>query len=247
MKSEKKLKRRFYLQFGMWFLVGIVLGFALIFIEDFNLSISSIKPTIVSVAPYILLIYIIVMIAAICILVSKSKKLLEQENDDLYDVIDKKLSKSMVLINALLLGGFILFGLSFYNIKESSMSLIVTTLIVIVQVISLFFCAEEQNKIVKMVIKLNPEKKGNIYDSKFQQDWLKSCDELERQIIYEACFNLYSLMNKVISSLLIAIIVLGMVFDFGLLPLLIVGFLYSVLVFGYLYYTNKLEKNKTGK
>ena len=39
--------------------------------------------------------------------------------------------------------------------------------------------------------RLNPEKQGNVLDTKFQKQWISSCDEGERMAIYKAGFAAY--------------------------------------------------------
>ena len=37
-----------------------------------------------------------------------------------------------------------------------------------------------QQKIVDLERRINPEKRGSVYDMKFQKTWMDSCDEAER-------------------------------------------------------------------
>ena len=41
-----------------------------------------------------------------------------------------------------------------------------------------------------------PEKKGNVFDVKFQKDWYESCDELEKLQIGNACYKTFKCINK---------------------------------------------------
>lgn len=47
------------------------------------------------------------------------------------------------------------------------------------------------NRAVKLEKQLNPEKRGNIFDTKFQKQWIGSCDEAEQRIIHQAGFQGY--------------------------------------------------------
>ena len=40
-----------------------------------------------------------------------------------------------------------------------------------------------QQKLVDTTKRLNPEKHGSVYDTKFHEKWLASCDEAERAVI----------------------------------------------------------------
>ena len=44
---------------------------------------------------------------------------------------------------------------------------------------------------VNFIKRINPEKRGDVLEMKFQQTWLASCDEGERAIIYQAAFKAY--------------------------------------------------------
>lgn len=243
--KEKTNKLKFYGSFALWFLVGMILGILSILERRYEIlstnNLEVIKDFIISISPYLLLLNTVLCIVVIHIIISKNSKLLEKNDDSLYDLVERSLSKALVWSSALIFINFLLFGLGFYNIKYNSMNVIFSFVIIAVFIISLFVAIMYQNKIVNMVKQMNPEKKGDVYDKKFGEKWLDSCDELEKMIIYKACYKLYELMSKVISSLFIAFTVLGMVYDIGILVVIILGFLQCVLVFGYMYYATKLE------
>ena len=44
---------------------------------------------------------------------------------------------------------------------------------------------------------INPEKKGSIYDMKFQNKWLENCDEAERYMTYKCSFKTFKVMQTV--------------------------------------------------
>ena len=55
-----------------------------------------------------------------------------------------------------------------------------------------------QVRYVKMVQRIYPEKKGDPASMKFQEQWLASCDEAEKEEIYEASYKTYLLTGKVL-------------------------------------------------
>ena len=67
--------------------------------------------------------------------------------------------------------------------------------------------------------RINPEKRGSVYDTKFQKTWMDSCDEAERAQIGQACYRAYMVGTKVCIFLWVALLILNFVFDFGLLPI----------------------------
>ena len=76
-----------------------------------------------------------------------------------------------------------------------------------------------QQKIVDLERRINPEKRGSVYDMKFQKTWMDSCDEAERAQIGQACYRAYMVGTKVCIFLWVALLILNFVFDFGLLPI----------------------------
>lgn len=243
--KEKTNKLKFYGSFALWFLVGMIIGFLFILERRFEIlsiiKLEVIKDFIISISPYLLLLNTVLCIIVIQGNISKNSKLLEKNDDALYDLIDRSLSKALGWTSALIFINFLLFGIGFYNIKYSSMNVIFSFVIIAIFIISSIVAVIYQNKIVNMVKQMNPEKKGDVYDKKFGEKWLDSCDELEKMIIYKTCYKLYELMSKVISALFIAFTILGMFYDIGILVVIILGFLQCVLVFGYMYYGTKLE------
>ena len=73
--------------------------------------------------------------------------------------------------------------------------------------------------IVDLERRINPEKRGSVYDMKFQKTWMDSCDEAERAQIGQACYRAYMVGTKVCIFLWVALLILNFVFDFGLLPI----------------------------
>lgn len=53
-----------------------------------------------------------------------------------------------------------------------------------------------QQKTVDLVKEMNPEKKGSIYDEKFQKLWWKAATRPERRQIGQASYKAYSTASK---------------------------------------------------
>lgn len=67
-----------------------------------------------------------------------------------------------------------------------------------------------QNKIVKAVKGLYPEKRGNVFDMKFQKNWYESCDEAERQQIGQAARKSMQATSNAILALFLITMLLGL-------------------------------------
>ena len=80
-----------------------------------------------------------------------------------------------------------------------------------------------QQKMVNLAKEINPEKKGSIYDMKFQDKWLENCDEAERFAVYKCSFKTFKTM-QLTGMVLWLICLLGqMVFGTGAFATIIVA------------------------
>lgn len=102
-----------------------------------------------------------------------------------------------------------------------------------------------QQKAVDLTRRMNPEKRGSVYDTRFQKKWLESCDESERRQIGEASRKAYAVTNRVCLWLWLALVVLGLVFDIGMLPVLMVMLPWGAMQLTYI--LTCIRMNKTGK
>lgn len=93
-----------------------------------------------------------------------------------------------------------------------------------------------QQKTVDLEKRMNPEKHGSVYDTKFQKKWLESCDESERQQIGQACYRAYMVTGRVCMGLWLVLVILSMVFKMSVLPVFVL-----LLVWGTMQVTYTLE------
>ncbi len=91
---------------------------------------------------------------------------------------------------------------------------------------------------------MNPEKRGSVYDMKFQKKWMDSCDEAERRQIGQACYAAYRVTGNLCIGLWLALMILGFVYDIGILPLFSVMLIWGVMQVSYVLASMKLEHGK---
>lgn len=89
-------------------------------------------------------------------------------------------------------------------------------------------------RIVDLVRRLNPEKQGSVYDFKFRQKWLASCDEAERQRIGQASFVGFRAGGEAGLFTAVVLMALGALLPIGPLPSLAVMIPWSVGQLAYL-------------
>lgn len=102
-----------------------------------------------------------------------------------------------------------------------------------------------QQKAVDLERRMNPEKHGSVYDSKFQKKWWDSCDESERQQIGQACYHSYQVTSRVCLGAWLVLTVLGMVFEMNLLPVSVLLAVWGVMQVSYALECMRLSRKKT--
>lgn len=99
-------------------------------------------------------------------------------------------------------------------------------LLLITFVVFILICFYEgywQVRFVKLTQKIDPAKKGDPTSTKFQEQWIASCDEAERQMIYQASHKTYIKMQKIIPVLILITMLSHLMWDTGIMAVAIVG------------------------
>ena len=109
---------------------------------------------------------------------------------------------------------------------------------------ALYIITKIQKQCINLIKEVNPEKKGSVYDINFQKEWIASCDEAERQQIYEASWNAYKAVSKAISVIWIICVVGGGLFNWGIVPAFVVSAIWLVQLISYSSYELKKTKKK---
>ena len=85
-----------------------------------------------------------------------------------------------------------------------------------------------QQWLVDLTKRMNPEKQGSVYDTKFQKKWFESCDEAERAVIGQCAFRAYQAMGRACLVLWMVFALGGMFFDWGFAPAMAVCVVWGV-------------------
>lgn len=101
-----------------------------------------------------------------------------------------------------------------------------------------------QIRYIRLIQKTYPDKKGDPTSKKFQQQWLASCDEAEKQIIYQSAWHSYITLNKRIPLLLLITMLLHLFLDTGMLAIIIVAVIWLTITISYNHSCVKLRKEK---
>ena len=140
---------------------------------------------------------------------------------------------------------FCLFGMGFCLDNAESMEvhyeLETSMLLIGVFVAGLIILTIEQQKLVNLTKEINPEKKGSIYDVKFQKKWEASCDEAELFAIYKSAYRSYCITQRLCIILWLFCIIGGFVWGFGAVPVLLVSIIWGTMITSYCYYAIHLS------
>ena len=107
---------------------------------------------------------------------------------------------------------------------------------------NLFVSVVLQQKLVDLTKRLYPEKKGSVYDTRFQKKWFDSCDEAEKAMIGQCALKAYQATARTCMALWVVFTLGGMFFNWGFLPALAVCVVWGVGQAAYSYWCLKLGK-----
>ncbi len=254
-EEDKKAKKKFYIIMLCSMVIGALGGVGSVFCEDFfqGLSYKNVTITMVSILPVI---QCFVCAIATILFINFYRKGLAQKahwNGDInenYDKMEHFLGISLSISNLSFILLLILFGISFSLLDAtehfSSLHFGIWFILNIGSLFySIFFTMISQRKVINLEKVINPEKKGSIYDTGFQKEWLNSCDEMERFYIYQAAFHSFKCTSNTCMALWIFTFFTSTVFHTGFFPVLLVGIIWFVSTLSYLTKANKLSKSQS--
>lgn len=103
-----------------------------------------------------------------------------------------------------------------------------------------------QARYVKCIQRVYPEKKGDPSSRKFQKEWLASCDEAERSVIYQSAYRSYVTANRALPLLLVVAMLGHLLFDTGVMAVALLASAWLIVLISYLNSCVKIRKEKLG-
>ncbi len=89
-------------------------------------------------------------------------------------------------------------------------------------------------RLVKMQQKMDPKKKGDPTSIKFTEQWVESCDEAEKELIYQSAFKSYTLMMNWTPVLTMIALFMHMFWDTGITAVIFTGIIWLMVTVSYL-------------
>lgn len=165
------------------------------------------------------------------------------ETESVIEQVEKSLSMGTIISSLNYIVMIICFGFGTYQmVKEHDViGGILQLLYAVLFMVCIFLNVAMQKACIELEKKINPEKKGNIYDFKFRKKWMASCDEAEKRAIYEAAYHSFLNVHVVCSILFLLLMMLGMFFEVGLLPHVAVAVIWIVNLVTY--FVNCMKSN----
>lgn len=191
-----------------------------------------------------LMVALAVVVPLLCVpKYNSAKKILkgwDGEDEEVYEKADSKLSNVIHTTSVALIISFFLIAASYSggseNISAFTMVAIIGFVAVMAEAVIL------QQKAVDAVKSTNPEKKGSVYDMRFQKKWLASCDEAEKAMIGQCAFKAYQTTNTTCSVLAVILALSAIVFNTGFLPSLAVCIVWLANTEAYMREAKKMGK-----
>ena len=244
-KDNRKALPKYLLILFAAAIFGGILGFAAGWVGHDNLSeviAASVSNGLTAAAPWALLVTSVVSLAVILWLYRGAKALFtgwDGEDDATMDRADEKLNWALLLTAAQLV-----LDMFFFAVAQSThnMTALWSVLFFIVSAFALVFA---QQKIVDLTRKMNPEKQGSVYDTKFKKKWFESCDEAEQKQIGQAAYKAFNVVSTACPILWGVLLLLSYAFNFSLLmPVFTVCLIWLLLQVSYCLECIRLGKRK---
>ena len=256
-KTNKQIYTKFVVMIVAGCLVGFLAGFGGAFISDMYGGdiVGGLHQIFRVLIPIIYVALMVVLYTYSFLNYRKAKKLIDDWNgfdEEVLDEADKMLGLALEPSNIMMVCNFFLYsamtyisGVTIPGIEENSgvkEGLPFLTIAVAVFVLNLVIITVIQKKVVDLTKKINPEKRGNIFDSEFNKEWLSSCDEAEKLSIYKAGYKAYQATSFACLIMWLLSLIGMLLFDTGILPSVCVFAIWLTMVLAYTIACHNIEK-----
>lgn len=252
-QENKRAFPKFILFFALSLVVGLILGFTMSFLEfeNFGALLTAFWRFFTSrLAGWLLCACPVVELAAGLPLYFSAKRQTagwDGEDETVGDAIERKLSVCIWITSMATVLSFFLAAGHFAGMAEDvllggHMGPVHVFLGLGAFLVNLFMTMIFQQKLVDATKQLYPEKRGSVYDFKFQKKWLNSCDEAERAIIGQCAMKAYRAMSTACLALWAVFVMAGMFFGGGFLPAMAICVVWGVGQSVYSYWAIRLSR-----
>lgn len=254
-KEDKKAFKTFFPIVIISAFIGGIFGASSEYLKEIlgesvpNLLMSILK-TITPFASIVLSILVIILGTLVYNKLRKEYDLWSEENEDdcIIDKIEEGLSYMILLTSVNMILGFFFFGVGFMILpfhKESTEPIIINLICLLGGfILCLASSILIQKKVVNLEKEINPLLKGSIYDIKFSEKWLDSCDEAIKLGIYKSAYKAYTCTSTTCVILWLICVLGYFIWDFGIVTIAIITIIWLVLTISYCMESIKQSKIK---
>ena len=165
------------------------------------------------------------------------------EDDDAFETANRRLSLSMAFSAVVMPWMMLTICLALPSVNVIANNVFVVAVVPLLLVEIAWSCGL-QAVVVRAMQRLAPEKRGNVFDTRFQKDWYASCDEAERQRIGECGYHTYLTMTKIYPFTLAAALLAVLSGGASVLWAVVLGGLWLTQTICYLVRAYQLEHGK---
>ena len=252
-KEDKKAFKSFIIIMIISAIAGGILGGMSIYFKD---SLSENLPDFImnileAITPFASVVLSLLVIITSSIVYKKLTKELkiwnESDEEDMIDKIEEKLSYILLLSSVNLIMGFFFFGVGFAlpsDYLDLNGDIVKRILFFVGFVLCVLSSILIQKKFVNLEKEINPMLKGSVYDTKFSEKWIDSCDEAIKMNIYKSSYKAYRAVTNTCLILWLVCVLGYNVWDFGIMPLFIVTTIWLVQTVAYCLESIKNSKKR---
>lgn len=154
------------------------------------------------------------------------------EDEDAIEQIERRLSLPTVLPNIAVIANFAFFAVTVQIAEFTGLPKKTEGILEAVNIAVFLLGYVWSFAITKVTVdlekKLNPEKRGNVFDMNFKKRWIESCDEAQLLMMYKCGFRAYKAVNSVCLALWVVLLLAQFLFEIGVVPVLCVCTIWMV-------------------
>lgn len=258
-KEDKKAFKPFIAIVLISGIIGGIIGVSSVYLKKMlgdsipNLLMSMFEV----ITPFASIVLSILVIIISTIAYNKSRKEYDlwsetNEDDDIIDKIEERLSYILLLTSVNMILGFFFFGvggmLSVVDKINYGLSDDFSIINFLCLLVGFILCMASstiiQKKIVNLEKEINPLLKGSVYDFKFSEKWLDSCDEAIKLGIFKSAYKAYKSVSTTCVILWVICVLGYYIWDFGIVPMVMVIIIWLVQTISYCVESIKQSKSK---
>lgn len=167
--------------------------------------------------------------------------------DESIDRVERLLNYPIVLANGMMVLNFLLFSVSVEVSEHTAFGdrygVILFPVCLATFILGYVWIIVATSKAVRLEQQINPEKRGNVLDTKFQKQWMDSCDEAEKFKIYQASYSGYRAGSMACLVMWVVATFAQLWAGTGVFPVVCVCIIWMALIMGNMFACMKLEKH----